>query len=156
MDHSTVLRVCIMLKIHLVVTKIYSSSYCIEFQIVTFNKIYSTTFITICICVFNVVCNLICKYIPGKIFCSKKCMENKDVSRIQTIIKASKLYRDNLHLDLERNYKMNNLFKIKYHRNCVSKYTSKSNLPSCAQDKEQCDQASGCAWLDCMKNTDIL
>ena len=47
------------------------------------------------------------------------------MARIQTIIDASKVYGDVLHVELETKLAENENLKIHYHRKCVSKYTSK-------------------------------
>ncbi|PIK51924.1 hypothetical protein BSL78_11179 [Apostichopus japonicus] len=63
-----------------------------------------------------------------------ECNENATLSetiglaRIETIINASKVYGDTLHVDLETQLAENEYLKIYYHRNCVSRYTSKTNL----------------------------
>ena len=49
-------------------------------------------------------------------------------SRIQSIIHASKVYNDGLYVDLESKIAENPDLTIKCHRNCVSRYTSKTNL----------------------------
>jgi len=54
---------------------------------------------------------------------------NSGPDRIESIINASKIYEDGLCSELEcqfRNDRENT--KIAYHKNCVSKYTSKTNL----------------------------
>jgi len=54
--------------------------------------------------------------------------ETTGVARIETIINASKVYGDTLHVELETQLAENENLKIYYHRNCVSRYTSKTNL----------------------------
>ena len=54
--------------------------------------------------------------------------ETTGIARIETIINASKLYWDTLHVELETKVAENDNFKTYYHRNCVSRYTSKTNL----------------------------
>ena len=54
--------------------------------------------------------------------------ETTGIARIETIINASKRYGDTLHVELETKVAENDNFKIYYHRNCVSRYTSKTNL----------------------------
>lgn len=70
-------------------------------------------------CVFNF------KYQCKPSLCSK----NRDRTRIDTIIYASKLYKDNLHEILEPQLAANPNLTIHYHKNCVSRYTSTSNYP---------------------------
>ena len=55
--------------------------------------------------------------------------QNSKPDRIQFIISASFKYGDNLHTKLEEQLVLNPELKISYHKNCVSRYTSKSNLP---------------------------
>ena len=52
---------------------------------------------------------------------------NKGRARIDSIIKASKIYSDDLHVELEQNLADNEQLTIHYHKNCVSRYTSSSN-----------------------------
>ena len=54
--------------------------------------------------------------------------ETTGVARIETIINASKVYGDTLHVELETQLAEKENLKINYHRNCVSRYTSKTNL----------------------------
>ena len=49
-------------------------------------------------------------------------------SRLDTIINASKVYGDELHVTLEKQRAEHPNLTVFYHKNCVSKYTSKSNL----------------------------
>lgn len=56
------------------------------------------------------------------------CSQNSGKSRIQTIINASMVYGDSLHINLEKQIAEKEDLKIYYHKNCVSRYTSKSNL----------------------------
>ena len=58
----------------------------------------------------------------------EKLCHSKGPSRIQSIIAASKTYRDDLHLRLEREFATGNDISLSYHKNCVSRYTSKTNL----------------------------
>ena len=62
--------------------------------------------------------------------CNEKnpCSQSSGTSRIQTIINASKAYGDGLHVKLEKLIAEKEDLKIYYHKNCVSRYTSKSNL----------------------------
>ena len=57
-----------------------------------------------------------------------QCSQNVGSARLHTIIKSSKTYGDELHIDLEKQLTKNDNLKIHYHKNCVSRYTSKSNL----------------------------
>lgn len=61
---------------------------------------------------------------------SKRCSSNKGRARIESIINASKLYMDNLHVDLELKLAENEQLTIHYHKNCVSRYTSSSSNTS--------------------------
>ncbi|KAJ8021891.1 hypothetical protein HOLleu_39220 [Holothuria leucospilota] len=54
--------------------------------------------------------------------------ETAGTARIESIIHASKVYGDNLHVELRSKLAEIENLKIYYHRNCVSRYTSKSNL----------------------------
>lgn len=58
---------------------------------------------------------------------SKPCSSNKGRARIDSIIKASKIYRDDLHFGLEKQIAGNEHLTIHYHKNCVSRYSSSSN-----------------------------
>ena len=58
---------------------------------------------------------------------SQPCSSNKGRARIDSIIKASKIYLDDLHVGLEQNLTDNEQLTIHYHKNCVSRYTSSSN-----------------------------
>ena len=62
--------------------------------------------------------------------CNEKnaCSQSSGTSRIQTIITASKAYGDGLHAKLEKLIAEKEDLIINYHKNCVSRYTSKSNL----------------------------
>ena len=53
---------------------------------------------------------------------------NTGTSRIETIISVSKVYDDTLHKELQTKLDGNKNLKILFHRNCVSRYASKSNL----------------------------
>ena len=64
---------------------------------------------------------------------SDVCSQNRDNQRIESIIRASKVYEDDLHKSLEQRLSEEPHLKIWYHRNCVSRYTSKSNYPSSMQ-----------------------
>lgn len=57
-----------------------------------------------------------------------RCSQNSGPSRIHSIIKASKSYKDDLHIELENQFQQNENLTVYYHKNCVSRYTSKSNL----------------------------
>ena len=64
---------------------------------------------------------------------------NTGTSRIETIISASKVYDDTLHKELQTKLDGNKNLKIFFHRNCVSRYTSKSNL--IAYNKNETDSS---------------
>ena len=57
-----------------------------------------------------------------------KLSQSRGPSRIQSIIAASKAYGDGLHLTLERQLATNEEISLSYHKNCVSRYTSRTNL----------------------------
>ena len=57
-----------------------------------------------------------------------KCSQNKGPARIQSIVDASKVYGDGLGLPLKRQFQADQNFTISFHKNCVSRYTSKTNL----------------------------
>lgn len=59
---------------------------------------------------------------------------NKGRARIDSIIKASKIYLDDLHVELEQNLRDNEQLTIHYHKNCVSRYTSSSNTSRYAKE----------------------
>ena len=65
---------------------------------------------------------------------SKPFSSNKGRARIDTIINASKLYMDNLHIGLLKQIADNENCTIYYHRNCVSRYTSSSNTSKYIKD----------------------
>uniref|UniRef100_UPI00358F791D uncharacterized protein isoform X1 n=1 Tax=Myxine glutinosa TaxID=7769 RepID=UPI00358F791D len=56
------------------------------------------------------------------------CVTNSGPARIQSIIQAGRIYKDNLWQGLDSQLAANPSLSIQYHKNCVSKYTSKSNL----------------------------
>ena len=56
------------------------------------------------------------------------CSQNKDQLRINSIINASKLYKDDLHTLLEPQLNENADLKIWFHKNCVSRYLSPKSL----------------------------
>ena len=58
---------------------------------------------------------------------SKPCTSNKGQARIDSIIKASKVYRDDLHVELEQQIEVDENLIIYFHMNCVSRYTSLTN-----------------------------
>ena len=58
----------------------------------------------------------------------KKLCQSHGLSRIQSIIAASKMYGDGLHVTLERQFAADQNLTLSYHENCVSCYTSKTNL----------------------------
>ena len=55
------------------------------------------------------------------------CSSNKGKPRIISIINASKLYDDELHITLQQQLSENEQLSVYYHKNCVSRYTSSSN-----------------------------
>ena len=57
---------------------------------------------------------------------SKPCSSNKGRARIDSIVKASKIYRDDLHVELEQQVEEDENLTVYFHRNCVSRYTSSS------------------------------
>ena len=65
---------------------------------------------------------------------SKPCSSNKVRARIDTIINASKLYMDDLHVGLLKQIADNENCAIYYHKNCVSPYTSSSNTSKYTKD----------------------
>ena len=56
--------------------------------------------------------------------------KNSGPARVFAIIEASKHYGDELHERLEAKLKDDEHFTIAYHKNCVSRYTSKTNIKS--------------------------
>ena len=54
--------------------------------------------------------------------------QNKDPARVYSIVNASKQYNDGIHLWLEPKLKEDDNIKLSYHKSCVSKYTSKTNI----------------------------
>ena len=58
---------------------------------------------------------------------SKPCSSNKGRARIDSIVKASNIYRDDLHVELEQQVEEDENLTVYFHRNCVSRYTSSSN-----------------------------
>ena len=58
----------------------------------------------------------------------QKCITNKGTSRIESIIEASRIYCDGLCDGLKEKYAADKDLTISYHKNCVSRYTSKTNL----------------------------
>ena len=66
---------------------------------------------------------------------SRPCSSNKGRARIDTIINASKLYMDDLHIGLLKQIADNENCTIYYHhKNCVSRYTSSSNTSKYIKD----------------------
>jgi len=55
------------------------------------------------------------------------CIQNKGLSRVHSIISASLAYEDDLHIALTQKLSETKDLTINYHKNCVSRYTSKSN-----------------------------
>lgn len=55
---------------------------------------------------------------------------NKTQTRVHTIINASRQYGDGLYDKLEKCLQENETLTVYYHKNCVSRYTSKTNIPS--------------------------
>ena len=66
---------------------------------------------------------------------SKPCSSNKGHARIDSIIKASKVYRDDLHVELEQKVEEDETLTVYFHRNCVSRYTSSSNMVRHTRDR---------------------
>ena len=58
---------------------------------------------------------------------SKPCTSNKGQARIDSIIKASKVYRDDLYVELEQQIEEDENLTVYIHRNYVSWYTSSTN-----------------------------
>ena len=56
------------------------------------------------------------------------CSRNRGLARIQSIINASKTYNDYLFTEPGHQFELNPNLSVKYHKNCVSRYTSKKNL----------------------------
>ena len=75
---------------------------------------------------------------PDKVECS----ENEDSRRVWRITTASKAYADELHIQLETNISANPNLKLNFHKNCVSKYTTKSNYKSHMKDNGNKDHPS--------------
>ena len=59
---------------------------------------------------------------------TKGLVESNGTKRIISIIEASKKYNDDLHISLESKLLSDPNLTVYYHKNCVSRYTSKSNL----------------------------
>ena len=59
---------------------------------------------------------------------SKALQKNSGPERILSIIQASQTYRDELHIKLQEELSADPNKTIFYHKNCISRYTSKSNL----------------------------
>ena len=72
-------------------------------------------------CIFKAKYDQECKH-------SKKLIQNKDQSRINSIISASSIYGDDKYNYLVGQLDQNPELKIYYHKSCVSRYTSLSNL----------------------------
>ena len=68
---------------------------------------------------------------------SKALQRNSGPERILTIIDASQKYGDDLHTKLQKQLSANSDLTIFYHKNCVSRYTSKSNLAKYEQGNVQ-------------------
>ena len=58
---------------------------------------------------------------------SKPCTSNKGQARIYSITKASKVYRDDLHVELEHQIEEDENVTVYFHMNCVLQYTSSTN-----------------------------
>ena len=56
---------------------------------------------------------------------SKPCTSNKGPARIDSIIKV---YRDDLHVGLEQQIEEDENLTVYFHRNCVSRYISSTNI----------------------------
>ena len=59
---------------------------------------------------------------------ARKPVSDVGFRRIQSIIEASKLREDGIHINLEKELEANSKLTIKCHRNCVSTYTSKYHI----------------------------
>ena len=69
-------------------------------------------------CIFSIYYGDSCSSSDGKL------NTNKDSSRIKSIITASQSRGDDLHLQLIQALECDENYKIKYHKNCISKYCS--------------------------------
>ena len=68
------------------------------------------------VCFFKFRYDNECNYVQQK-------LQNRDLSRIDSFIRASKAYGDDLHKTLEQKLLDNPDLKMSYHKNCVSMYT---------------------------------
>ncbi len=73
-------------------------------------------------CIFSFTYGNVCKQQKAAL------QQNKDSGRVKTIIEASKKYGDGLCQSLEDKLREDQNVKINYHKNCVSRYTSKTNI----------------------------
>ena len=64
-----------------------------------------------------------CFFKPCREEQARKPVSDVGFRRIQSIIEASKLREDGIHINLEKELEANSKLTIKCHRNCVSTYT---------------------------------
>ena len=62
------------------------------------------------------------------------CSSSRGRARIDSIIYASKVYKDDLHVELEQKLIDKEHLTVHYHKNCVSRYASSSNTSRYAKD----------------------
>ena len=55
------------------------------------------------------------------------CIQNKGLSCVHSIISAGQAYEDHLHIELTQKLSETKDLTFNYHKDCVSRYTSKSN-----------------------------
>ena len=74
--------------------------------------------------------------VPGCIFSNvyhckreEKCVKNQNKERLKTISDFSKQHQDGLHKELEKALTSDIECDVFYHKNCISRYISKSNSP---------------------------
>ena len=65
---------------------------------------------------------------------SKPCSSRRGQAPIDSIIYATKVYKDDLRVDPEQKLIDNEHLTVHYHNNCVSRYTSSSNTSRYAKD----------------------
>ena len=66
---------------------------------------------------------------------SKPYSSSRGQAPIDSIIYATKVHKDDLHVELEQKLiDMNEHLTVHYHKNCVSRYTSSSNIFRYAKD----------------------
>ena len=68
------------------------------------------------------------------------CISNVGPARLHSIINASKHYEDGLFLQLEQELDFNTNLTISYHKNCISRYTSKTHIERAISRKSKCKQ----------------